>query len=88
MGLGPVSTLNDPHLFDWLTPTYGHLPRPGAVALAHSVLGSSRQEVAVLTAVHQRVAEARQVHPHHVHMQRTLRLFAGVRCSRGAERTG
>lgn len=66
--------------FDRPTSTYRHLAGPGAVALAHSVLRSSRQEVAVLTAVHQRVAEARQVHPHHVHMQRALRLLAGVRC--------
>lgn len=75
-------------MFDLVTPTYRHLPRPGAVTLADPVLGSSRQEVAVLTAVHQCVAKARQVHPYHVHVQRALRLFAGVRCSGGGERTG
>lgn len=36
----------------------------------------------MLTAVHQRVAKAWQVHSHHVHVQRALRLFAGVRCSK------
>lgn len=75
-------------LFYFVTPTYRHLPRPGAVALADSVLGPSRQEVAVLTAVHQGVAEARQVHPHHVHMQRALRLFAGVGCRGSKEEKG
>lgn len=36
----------------------------------------------MLTTVNQRVAKARQVHAHHVHMQRALRLLAGVRCSK------
>lgn len=75
-------------MFCYVTPTYRHLARPCAVALADSVLGSSRQEVAVLTAVHQGVAKAWQVHPHHVHMQRALWLFAGVGCRGSKEEKG
>lgn len=61
-----------------LTSTYWHLSRPSAVTLADSVLGTPCQEVTVLTAVHQSVAKTGQIHPHHVHMERALRLLAGV----------
>lgn len=56
-----------------------HLSRPRAIALAHSVFRTPRQEVAVLTAVHQGVAVSQQIHPRHVHVERALRLLTGVR---------
>ncbi|TNN72295.1 hypothetical protein EYF80_017447 [Liparis tanakae] len=55
-----------------------HLSCPSAVILADSVFRATRQEEAMLTAVHQRVAKTRQIHPHHVHMERALWLLTGM----------
>lgn len=69
----------------FLTSTYRHLSGPSAVVLADSVFGAPGEEVAGLTAVNQSVAEPGQIHPHHVHVERTLRLLTGMRW-RGGER--
>lgn len=61
--------------FFFFTSTYRHLSCPSAVTLADSVFRTPRQEEAMLTAVHQGVAKTRQIHPHHVHMERALWLL-------------
>lgn len=71
---------NDCSRTEVLTPTYRHLSSPSAVTLADPVFRTPRQEVAMLTAVHQGVAKPRKIHPYHVHMEWALRLLAGVGC--------
>lgn len=70
------------YLFIYFTSTYRHLSGPGAVILAHPVFGTPGKEVAGLAAVHQRVAKARQVHAHHVHVECAFGLLACVGCGR------
>lgn len=60
------------------TSTYWHLSSPSAITLADSVFWAPCQEVSMLTAVHKRVAEPRQIHSHHVHMERALWLLTSV----------
>lgn len=60
------------------TSAYWHLSCPRAIILADSVLRTPRQEVTMLTAVHQGVAKTRQIHPHYVHMERALWLLTGM----------
>lgn len=66
--------------FNCFTSTYWHLSGPRAITFAHSVLRTSSQEVARLTAVHQGVAKAGQIHSHYVDVKRTLRLLTGMGC--------
>lgn len=60
------------------TSAYWHLSCPGAITLADSVFRTPRQEVTMLTAVHQGVAKTGQIHPHYVHMERALWLLTGM----------
>lgn len=62
----------------FFTSAYWHLSCPSAIILADSVFGTPRQEVTMLTAVHQGVAKTRQIHPHYVHMERALWLLTGM----------